>query len=81
MPCHAREDVPALLTEVERLTTERLRVERRWLALVATLERALNEGRNVVPDATDDEAHAVESFALSLLGQIASGTLEQSADA
>lgn len=38
--------------------SERLRI---------ALERAVQEGRNVMPDATDDEAHLIESFAAHLL--------------
>jgi hypothetical protein len=36
----------------------------------AGLERAANEGRNVLPDATDDQAHVIETWALRVLGRI-----------
>jgi hypothetical protein len=47
--------------------------------LERALERACDEGRNVLPDATDEEARLIEAFASHLLAALAND-LESDAD-
>lgn len=57
-----REDSALIVYAVNRLPE--------YEAAVEALGRAANEGRNVLPDATDDQAAAIETWALTALGRL-----------